>query len=59
MPTYASEDVAWTAMYLSIFTFLVVVFFVAYSSCAFATAAPQHRSRVIKHIILTPGAEQA
>ena len=58
MPTYASEDVAWTAMYLSIFTFLVVVFFVAYSSCAFTPAAP-HRSRVIKHIILTPGAEQA
>ena len=56
MPTYTTEDIAWTAMYVSVFAILLVVFVGSFSFCMWPPAQQQPRhSRVIKHIILTPG----
>ena len=54
MPTYTTEDIAWTAMCFSIFAILLVVFVGSFSFCMWPPPQPRH-SRVIKHIILTPG----
>jgi hypothetical protein len=55
MPTYSTEDIAWSALYIAIFAVLLVVFFGSFGLCMWQPAAPPRHSRVIKHIILTPG----
>jgi hypothetical protein len=55
MPTYSTEDIAWTALYFSIFAILLIVFVASFSFCMWQPAPPPRQSRVIKHIILTPG----
>lgn len=55
MPTYSTEDIAWTAMCFSIFAILLVVFVGSFSFCLWPPASQSRHSRVIKHIILTPG----
>lgn len=55
MPTWSSDDIAWTAMYFSIFAILLVVFVGSFSFCLWPPPPQPRHARVIKHIILTPG----
>ena len=59
MPTYTTEDIAWTSLYVSIFAVLLIVFVGSFGFCMWQPSQPLRQSRVIKHIILTPGANNA
>ena len=54
MPTYSTEDIAWSALYIAVFAVLLLIVLASLGFCMWQPAPTRH-SRVIKHIILTPG----